>query len=234
MRQVPNYLIIGNGRVARHFRHYLSLLNIEFSVWHRAESPARLKKLAQTATHILILISDQAIEHFIDEHLQGTTAVKVHFSGALVSRKAFGAHPLMTFNTGLYTLEKYQSIPFVADDAGISLPGLPNKVHAIAPEMKAKYHALCVLSGNFSCLLWQKFFAAMTDEFHLPAETGQAYLRQQMENLLENSATAFTGPLARGDAETIRKNLAALDGDPFQRVYQSFVDIYPLLKEKSS
>jgi len=234
MRQVPHYLIIGNGRVARHFRHYFSLLNLSVSNWSRCESPLRLKELLPAATHVLILISDQAIEPFIAEHLPGAGALKVHFSGALVSGQAHGAHPLMTFNTGLYTLDKYQSIPFVVDAAAPAfdalLPGLPNSHVTLAPGLKAKYHAMCVLSGNFSCLLWQKFFATLTAEFHLPAETGHAYLRQQTENLLADYTSAFTGPLARGDQETIRKNLQALAGDPFQRIYQSFVD----LKEKQS
>jgi predicted short-subunit dehydrogenase-like oxidoreductase (DUF2520 family) len=234
MRQVPHYLIIGNGRTARHFRHYLSLLNLSVSQWSRPEPKARLKELLPAATHVLILISDQAIEPFIAEHLQETAALKIHFSGALASGRAYGAHPLMTFNTGLYTLDKYRSIPFVVDAAAppfaTLLPGLPNPHETLAPELKAKYHALCVLSGNFSCLLWQKFFATLESEFHLPAATGHSYLRQQTENLLTDYATAFTGPLARGDRETIEKNLAALEGDPFQRIYQSFVE----LKEKIS
>jgi len=234
MRQVPKYLIIGNGRVARHFCRYFSLLNIPVLHWHRPQPVAQLHELLPKATHVLVLISDQAIEPFIEEHLQGSPAVKVHFSGALVSELAYGAHPLMTFNTGLYALDKYKSIPFVVDAAAPEfetlLPGLPNNHVALAPKMKAKYHAMCVLSGNFSCLLWQKFFDTLSSEFHLPPGTGHAYLRQQTENLLTDYKSAFTGPLSRGDRATIQKNLAALDGDPFQSIYQSFVN----LREKTS
>jgi len=234
MRQVPHYLIIGNGRVARHFIHYFSLLDISFSHWRRQQPLSLLKELLPAATHVLLLISDQAIEPFVTDNLQGSSAVMVHFSGALVSPLAHGVHPLMTFNAGLYALDKYQSIPFVVDAGAPAfaslLPGLPNPHAALAPALKAKYHALCVLSGNFSCLLWQKFFDALGSEFHLPAETGHAYLRQQTENLLEDYKSAFTGPLARGDHATIQKNLAALEGDPFRRIYQSFVD----LREKTS
>lgn len=237
MRQVPHYLIIGNGRVARHFSHYLSLLHIPFSRWHRPDPAARLQELSRAATHILLLVSDAAIEPFIQEHL-GAAARKVHFSGALVTPLAFGAHPLMTFGPALYTPEQYRAIPFVTD-AGAPpfaelLPGLPNPHAALAPEKKAKYHALCVLSGNFSCLLWQKFFAALPRELGLPPEIGQAYLRQQMENLLADPATAFTGPLARGDRATIGRNLAALEGDAFQRIYQCFVEAYPQIKEQAA
>lgn len=234
MRQVPQYLVIGNGRVARHFCHYFSQLSLSYTQWKRPEPLARLREFALAATHVLILINDQAIEPFITEHLQDAQAVKVHFSGALVSKLAYGAHPLMTFNTGLYTLDKYKAIPFVVDKDAPAfdtlLPGLPNACVSLAPELKAKYHALCVLSGNFSCLLWQKFFMALEFDLHLPPETGYAYLRQQTENLLSDYASAFTGPLARGDKETIKRNLKALEGDAFQRIYQSFVD----LREKAA
>jgi predicted short-subunit dehydrogenase-like oxidoreductase (DUF2520 family) len=228
MRQVPRYLIVGNGRVARHFCHYLSLLDIQYSQWHRPQSIGQLAKEAATATHILVLIMDSAIEPFIASHLAKTPAVKIHFSGALVTGLAHGAHPLMTFGKNLYTLEKYRSIPFIADTKENLLPGLPNQQFFLPPDKKALYHAYCVLAGNFSCLLWQKFFNGL-GELNLPPEAGQPYLRQQTENLLEDYKSALTGPLVRGDQLTIDRNLLALENDPFQQVYKSFVEAYHAL-----
>jgi predicted short-subunit dehydrogenase-like oxidoreductase (DUF2520 family) len=236
MRQVPHYLIIGDGRVARHFRHYFSLLSIPFSAWHRGQSADLLPPLAQQASHILILINDSAIEDFIRDYLQDATALKIHFSGALVTDAAFGAHPLMTFNTGLYTLEKYRAISFVVEDSAPDfaalLPHLPNPHVRLVAAFKAKYHALCVLSGNFSCLLWQKLFTSFESEFGIPAATGYPYLQQQCENLISDYKTALTGPLVRGDTATLEKNLQALQGDAFAPIYQEFVELYPQLKEK--
>lgn len=244
MRQVPAYLIIGNGRVARHLARYFSLLKIKkFACWDRSQPVSRLHELAAGATHILVSISDDAIEPFIREHLFHYGAKKIHFSGSLVTRLAHGAHPLMTFGPKLYDLDKYLSIPFVVDAKappfGELLPGLKNPHVRLRPEQKAKYHALCVMAGNFSCLLWQKLFESLHDEFRIPPHTADMYLRQQTENLLGDFARALTGPLARGDQETIRRNLKALDGDPFQAVYQAFVKAYSLkqldrIREKAS
>lgn len=226
MRQVPEYLIIGHGRVARHFLHYFSLLNIPAAHWHRGLPPSAL----QDAARILVLVSDGAIESVIDAHLQGREGVKIHFSGALTTPKAFGAHPLMTFGPDLYTLEKYRGIPFITDDDAPPfaelLPGLPNPHARLSPALKAKYHAMCVMSGNFTCILWQKMFATMQNEFGIAPELAHPYLRQQTENLASDYKSALTGPLARGDAVTIRKNIAALEGDAFQNVYKSFVKVY--------
>ena len=66
------------------------------------------------------------------------------------------------------------------------------------------------MSGNFSCLLWQKFFASLEHEFNLPPAIAFPYLIQQMNNLLHDPQAALTGPLVRNDKDTIEKNLAAL------------------------
>lgn len=234
MRQVPRYLLIGNGRVGRHFQHYFSLLSIPFLTWQRSEPVVQLQRKLHKSSHVLILIADDAIEQFIGSHLQDISAIRLHFSGSLVTDAAYGIHPLMSFSQHLYTLEHYQAIPFVIDhDApafDILLPGLPNQHVRLHKILKPKYHALCVMSGNFSCLLWQKLFFGLENEFHLPMTIAQPYFKQHMKNLLEHPHTALTGPLARGDIATIEKNIAALEDDPFQKIYQSFVEeLYPLL-----
>ncbi len=233
MRQVPQYLLIGNGRVACHFRHYFSLLHLPYLTWHRAESSEKLFIKLQQSTHILYLINDQAIDDFIKKNTH-VDKLHIHFSGSLVSPLAFGAHPLMTFSHDLYTLAQYQAIPFVLDQDAPAfhelLPGLANPHVRLQPSLKARYHALCVLSGNFSCMLWQKLMVSIEKEFNLPVEIVHPYLQQQMQNLLTNAETALSGPLVRNDTQTLTNNLMALDNDPFQQVYQSFVRCYEEMK----
>ena len=235
MRQVPQYLIIGNGRLARHLCFYFSQLHIAYHSWHRSMPVDLLHARKATATHILLPIKDAAIDPFVEEHLRYTQAVKVHFSGALVSGQAWGAHPLMTFGPDLYPAEKYRGIPFVIDeeapDFSELLPGLNNPHMRLPVKDKAKYHALCVMAANFSCLLWQKLFSTLESDFGIPAQTADMFLQQQTENLLTDYRSALTGPLARGDTETIERNLKALDGDPFQNIYAAFVAAYQ--KEKN-
>lgn len=235
MRQVPRYLIIGNGRVASHFQHYFSLLNLPYFSWKRNDALSTLNDYLSHATHVLLLISDQSIEAFAIEHLQNYTGIVVHFSGSLVTSLAHGAHPLMTFNNTLYEKTQYDVIPFVLDQNAPAfsslLPGLVNTHVRLAAAQKAKYHALCVLSGNFSCLLWKKLFDSLAHEFHLSPDVAHPYLKQQMQNLLQDSASALTGPLVRNDHEMMANHLAALSNDPFQKIYQSFIDVYQTTKE---
>lgn len=230
MRQVPHYLIIGNGRVAKHFRHYFSLSSIGFSTWQRSEDIALLNLKLIKATHVLLLISDSAIEDFAQTYLQHTNAICIHFSGSVISDKVYGAHPLMTFSTELYSLDIYQDIPFIIDanapDFQMLLPGLANKHARLNTADKNKYHALCVLSGNLSCYVWQKLFAEFENTFHFPSDIAHAYLKQQTQNLLTHPKEALTGPVTRGDQVTIEKNIAALENNSLQLIYKSFIESY--------
>ena len=66
MRQVPNYLIVGNGQMAFHMGHYFRCLSIPYQQWYRSQhDSATLHRLIQQATHILLLINDDAIEDFM-------------------------------------------------------------------------------------------------------------------------------------------------------------------------
>lgn len=227
MGQVPVlYLLIGkNGRLGRHLQRYLSCLDLPYRAWGRADGPLPLDGV----THTLLALPDDAIEPFLASHpgLQGTTVV--HFSGSLVTPSAWGAHPLMTFAGGGYGIEDYAAIHFVVDaDApplGELLPGLPNPWHRLDPQLKARYHAECVLSGNFTAMLWAHFFQVLEGQLGLPRSAALPYLRRVAANL-ESEEQPLTGPLVRGDRATVERNLRALEGDPYQAVYTSFVEAY--------
>jgi len=231
MRQVPAYLLLGSGRVARHFQRYFDLLQIPYKTWSRRDPQApSLEALSETASPILLLLSDPAIAGFIEEYpfLQGKKLV--HFSGSLSLPGVYAAHPLMSAAAGLLDLAGYQKIPFFlakdSPDLAELLPGLPNPSYRLPPQERAYYHALCVLSGNFTVLLWQKIFQEFEARFQVPKEGAYPYLQQVLGNLMENPQQALTGPLVRKDHSAIAAHLAALENDPFQGVYQAFVDAY--------
>lgn len=234
MGQVPNvnYLLIGGGRLGRHLHFYLRNLDLSLQTWTRREPVAELKLKLGSASHVLLAIPDREIESFIQAHLHSFNGTIVHFSGALVSKLGQSAHPLMTFSETLYSPEKYRDIPFIIEDTSEFheiLPGLPNKSYKIAAEKKPLYHAYCVMSGNFTTLLWEKFFSDLKNELGVPAEAAEAYLKQIASNLTEvaegKTASVLTGPIVRGDLETVNKNLEALDKsfDLYSGIYRAFV-----------
>lgn len=223
------YLMIGNGRVATHMSQYLQMLGLDFLSWHRGKDEALLRDYIEQATHVLLLISDDAIKPFVRDHAFKPNQCLIHFSGALVSDLAYGVHPLNTFAAELYDLATYQSMPFIIDDDAPAfadlLPGIPNAHFRLAKSQRPLYHALCVMSGNFTVLLWQKAFADFENKLGIPKECLHLYLQTVTQNLLSDPASALTGPLARGDQAVIEKNLQSLSGDAYQQIYQAFVDV---------
>ncbi len=227
MRQVPEYGIVGDGRVARHFRRYLHLLEIPFRTWSRRETTGSPIDALQSSDRVLLLVSDEAIAPLTEAWPGPQRARLVHFSGSVVTPFAEAAHPLMTFGPSLYDPETYRTIPFVLDAGGTPfaelLPGLPNPSFTIPAAERPYYHALCVMAGNFSTLLWQKLFMEFEKRFGIPASAAHPYLARVAANLANDASGALTGPLARNDLRTIAANLQALEGDPFQAVYAAFV-----------
>lgn len=236
---MTHYAVLGGGRLARHFRHYLSLLHLPHSTWARKPSAAlnthaitdagrRLRATIEPASHVLLLVSDSAIAGLLKRYPFLQSKTLVHCSGALSVPGVAGAHPLMTFGDGLYTLEQYRRIPFMVDaghDFAALLPGLPNPHYAIPLEDKARYHALCVMAGNFPQVLWRTVARRFSD-LGLPPETLDAFLEQVVENFTRAPETALTGPLTRGDAVTVDRNLAALEGDVLAPVYRAFLELW--------
>lgn len=224
-----SYLIVGDGRLARHLLHYFSLLNIPTKQWSR-RNDTNLPSLLDKNTTVLLAIKDGAIEEFITSHPYLKEHTCIHFSGFLTTKLAYGVHPLSTFSTALYDLDTYKQIPFFVEKEAPPfeqlLPGLPNSHYAIPKEQKAHYHALCVLSGNFTIMLWQKFFHELEHTFNIPRSAAFFYLQQVASNLQNNSHQALTGPLVRGDQRTIDAHLKTLNDDVYKPVYEAFVEAF--------
>jgi predicted short-subunit dehydrogenase-like oxidoreductase (DUF2520 family) len=225
--QVPQLGIVGDGRVARHFGHYFNLLGIPVRTWSR-RTPAPSPPDALGRCHaVLLLISDDAIVPFVQSWPTLRKSRLVHCSGVLATPLAEAAHPLMTFGPDLYDLATYRAIPFILDEGRTPLaellPGLPNPWFTIPAAARPYYHALCVMAGNFSTLLWQKLFDEFEARFGIPASAAHPYAARVAANLLADRGRALTGPLSRHDVRTIAANLEALEGDPFHDVYLAFV-----------
>ena len=229
----PNIVLIGDGRLARHLRRYFDELNLNHAIWSRRLEAAKccpaLEVLVQSDTRALLAISDRAVEPFIRSHPELRKAVRVHFSGRLASSLAIGAHPMFSFAGTFYDRELYERIPFVIDQGSPPLaslvPGLPNPCFFIEPERRERYHALCVLAGNFTTLLWRKFFFEIEKELGTPREQALPYL-ESITRGLSGTGPPLSGPLSRGDQTTLHRNLEALKGDPFEQVYRAFVSPY--------
>ncbi len=233
------YGFVGDGRFSRHWRHYFTSLGLPWTLWSRrlarANGVAGLTATAALADCpiILLAVSDDAIAPVMAmlraAGLDDRTFV--HFCGGRTFEGAWGAHPLMSFATTLYEPAFYRDIPVFVDadrpdpvaHFRALFPGLANPCFALKTEDKAYYHALCALAGGFTAVLWRDFFASMAAQFGAPREALASYPRRIIENVLASTDGALTGPVARGDSESIQAHLDALQGSPLANVYKAFI-----------
>jgi len=242
---MKNYAIVGGGRLARHFSEYFRQLEIPHTRWTRdhrsrfntapfntfsdSDAEQRLKKAVGKADYVLLLVPDSAITAVLKQYPFLHEKQLIHCSGSMSIPGVAGAHPLMTFADHLYELDTYQNVPFILEKGSSFtqlFPALPNPHFVINVEDKSRYHAMCVMAGNFSQLLWKAISDRFEQQFDLPVEALQPYLKQVAENFIQNPELALTGPLTRNDQQTLDRNLDSLGDDSLQDLYAAFVHFY--------
>ncbi len=114
---------------------------------------------------------------------------------------------------------------------------LGGHVLLFAAKDKALYHAACTLASN--ALVALEFLAAQVlQEAGLEGDTASRTLMPLVQGTLQNVKSlglekALTGPVLRGDVETVRRHLAALKVDPAaRRVYRALGQQMLRLAEK--
>jgi 2-dehydropantoate 2-reductase len=233
-------LIIGNGRLARHWKHYLDLEQVKYLGWNRSSSLRLAEFLPQYHSQIscvYLLISDSAIEGVYKEHrsLLPHSTLWFHASGALNIETMHDAHPMMTFADELYDLETYRAISFTtASDLKLIettlLFDLQNIVSKISPDEKARYHALCVLGAAGTGSLWS-LLEKEWQSMGMPPSAWKPYQAQIFANLISQGSRAITGPWVRGDDQTTSANLNSLGNGPAEKLYQVLKGVFDEYRE---
>ncbi|GAA4818500.1 hypothetical protein GCM10011365_11320 [Marinicella pacifica] len=226
-RQVPTtYLLIGDGRLARHLAHYFTAQKLLFEQWSRRRHDDQiLQKMAADADCVLLLIDDDQIDDFINSHAFLTVKTLIHCSGSLVSRFSRACHPLMTFGDTLYPDSFYTNIPFVCDEeANFNqlFPQLNNPSFSLSQSKKSLYHAMAVMAANFPQFIWQSLFQMWDENLNLPHQLLKPLVQQSMLNSFESPQKAPTGPFVRGDSKTIERHQQALKHTPLADLYECF------------
>ena len=225
MRQVPenlNYLLIGEGRLARHLACYFEHLGILYSQWNRNDgSTGELIRLLKSHDHTLLCINDDQIEHFYSQFSDSDRSF-IHFSGSLVHPEVKGFHPLMSFGHSLYSYETYKHIHFSGLESievfQQCFPQLSNTYSQISPEQLGFYHSLCVLGGNGTTLLWD-LVGNEFEKLGLPEQALEPFLKNITENIINKNPGRWSGPWYRNDKDTISRNKDSLKSGPLENLY---------------
>ncbi len=184
---------------------------------------------------VLLAVRDDALGALVDELARaggvGRGHVVLHLSGALThdllaplaeQGAATGSmHPLMTvsepadaarhFRGAAFVLEGDFEAVAVADTIVRRLGGIPL---TLPPETKPLYHAGAVFASNYVVTMLEAA-VRLLEEAGIGREAAVAALVPLARATLDNAAAAgpagaLTGPIARGDAATVRRHLSAL------------------------
>jgi predicted short-subunit dehydrogenase-like oxidoreductase (DUF2520 family) len=155
-------------------------------------------------------------------HVSGGTPL-----GALDPHTArFSVHPLQTLTLarGPEQLDgAWGAITAEDDDARAHALWLAETLgvrpFTLADEHRAAYHAGASIASNFLVTLYRAA-AALVTEAGAPAEALVPLMTRTIENDFE-----LTGPISRGDWETVERHRAALHGSGFENAYEALVAV---------
>jgi predicted short-subunit dehydrogenase-like oxidoreductase (DUF2520 family) len=193
-------------------------------------------------TRLVLAVPDSAVAG-VAEMLAGLgeaepECVALHLSGALptailapLERAGYvtgSLHPLQTVADPSQGLERLKGAYFTFEGAAearavaVEIVGAAGgrllEVHAAD---KARYHAACVFASNYLVACAGVAARLLADAVNVSEEEAAQALRPLWRGAIANLdelglPRALTGPVARGDVETVRGHLAALRGDTRQ------------------
>jgi len=224
--------IIGAGRVGRSMAAWWRALGHEVALADRRHTgnAEAVRQATDSSDLVAIALPDGAIQPFIEKYRKEIEQAEViHFSGAISVDGATAYHPLYSFPTAPAPVADL-SRALIARPAGAApfwtlVPGAANPEIEVAPEDRALYHALAVVSGNFAAHLMNEAAAQFAARFGAdPAGALGPYYESVVARFRENALQSMTGPLARRDAGSVAANLEALAAAPrLAALYRAFL-----------
>jgi predicted short-subunit dehydrogenase-like oxidoreductase (DUF2520 family) len=194
-----------------------------------------------SADTVLVTVRDAQLEGALATLVGAALArlaVVLHASGsidpaALAPLRAAGHpcgtfHPLLPFPDPLRSAARLRGAWIGVDGDGAAVAAatelatrLGTHVLSIPRGAKPRYHAAAVIASNFPTVLWAVAERLLRDS-GIDATAARGAVLTLMSSAVDNLAgaaagDALSGPVARGDAATVRVHLAALEADPAAR-----------------
>ena len=216
------FVVIGTGRLGGSVARILEADGVEIGVAGRDFHPGSIQ-----GRIVLLCVPDDEIPAVVSRIADSGSvpAVIGHTSGAT----GLGALSPVDSPGGAFSLHPLQTVPDPATD----LAGAPAAIAGTGPgaltvareitdrlgmvpfevdeEARALYHAAASIASNFLVTLEQEAAELMARAgVEEPREVLAPLVRRSLENWVERGPDALTGPVARGDSETVERHRAAI------------------------
>ena len=231
--------IVGMGRAGSAFATALATAGWEVTTLHHGE----LGSTGELSTDLVLLcvpdgkIADVAVglelgDHTVVAHCAGSLGLSV----LAPSERRASIHPLMSLPPAPHGAKRLESAWFaVAGDpiAAEVVAAIGGRSFEVPDVNRALYHAgSAIASNHLVALLGQVERAA--DEIGVPFEAYLELARASVDNVSElGPREALTGPVARGDWETVSRHRESL---PDREVpgYEAGVELAKMLLESGN
>jgi predicted short-subunit dehydrogenase-like oxidoreductase (DUF2520 family) len=178
----------------------------------------------------LLCIPDRAIAEVAQSIEPGPWIAHVSGGTSLAALdphvQRFSVHPLQTFTLarGAEQLDgAWGAVTAEDEDAHARALWLAETLglrpFALADDKRALYHAGASIASNFLVTLYRAA-SALVSEAGAPPEALVPLMTRTIENDFE-----LTGPISRGDWETVERHRAALRGSGFEDAYEALVEV---------
>jgi len=235
--------VVGGGRMGRSLVGVLSEAGESVVLWSRREAAGSVTDAVSGSHTVLLAVPDDVLDPLARElasrRAVGPDQVVLHLSGVhtrdiLAPLGSTGAalgslHPLQAISepsqaksrwSGSYAAVEGDARALTEAERLCTILGL-TPVH-VPGEAKMAYHAAAVVASNYVVVL-ADLAARIAASGGVPPDAAERMylplIRGAAENLQRQSPMeALTGPIRRGDAATVRRHLAVLDG-PERQLY---------------
>ena len=218
---MPSARIIGPGRAGTALA--LALADAGWTVDRPLGRGDDVTGAARGVDVVVVATPDSAIAEVAAAVTPGEAAI-VHLSGSRgldvlePHERRASLHPLVSLAEGARGARLLRGAAFaVAGDAVVEriVADLDGRAFAVEDDKRTAYHAAaCIASNHLVALLGQ--VERVAEAAGVPLDAYLDLARQTLDNVATLGPTkALTGPVARGDHETVRRHLGALD--PLER-----------------
>lgn len=200
--------------------------------------------LVNASGTLFITTPDGEIRHVWDCIAKDRLAGKIicHFSGSLSSLVFSGietagasgcsVHPMFAFSDKFQSYKTFHNAVLTVEgqeravcEIKALFEGLGHRVFMMKAEDKMRYHAAAALASNYMVGLFQSSLDLL-GECGFSEEDSRFLLapliRNNVDAMLDRGTVdALTGPVERGDVDTVKKHLEVLEGTGTEAVYRS-------------
>jgi predicted short-subunit dehydrogenase-like oxidoreductase (DUF2520 family) len=212
--------VVGRGRVGRSLARAAEAAGIEVTL-APSEDPGDC-----TGAAVLLCVPDEAIgeaaarvaagEPLLVGHVSGATTLDALAPAAERGAGTFSLHPLQTFPDGETPVEGTPAAIAGSDGAALEYArsladGLAMRPFEVPEEKRAAYHAAAAMSSNLLVAL-EESAAELLDRIGVDDARNllAPLVLRTAANWAERGPAALTGPIARGDRDTVQRHRVAL------------------------